>query len=454
MEPEEPERVPTAEHRVRGGGRTAGTRRPRDRVWVHLVWEVLLAGAVVLAALAVRAEDAAAFGGDSLRDLLLTVAVGVLLGTAFALSLRAAVPNLAVGATAVAGGALTGWLVTERDYPLLTGALLTLGTAVALGLALAVVVVGFRSPAWAAGLGAALGLYAAVLALAGGQSLPVPGAPDLRPWAWPIIGGALLLSVGGGALGLLPGVRDTVGSYRPDRDPAAGRGSRAGFVAAAALVGSTVLAAGAGLLLALRAGAVIPDDGVTLLAAAAAAALLGGTSAYGRRGGVFGTALAAAFLQLAALWLGLVDAEAWTRPALLGGAIVVGLMVGRLVEAAGSAAAGWRRRGRRGRRGAGTGARPVLDRGLHALRDRHLRPAGLPAGRRALVAGTGAAAGRPATVPAGRRGAGLLPAGRSGRPRPVPGRHGGPGPLPRRPGRPGPRPCRPARAGPVPHRRG
>ncbi len=336
MEPEEPERVPTAEHRVRGGGRTAGTRRPRDRVWVHLVWEVLLAGAVVLAALAVRAEDAAAFGGDSLRDLLLTVAVGVLLGTAFALSLRAAVPNLAVGATAVAGGALTGWLVTERDYPLLTGALLTLGTAVALGLALTVVVVGFRSPAWAAGLGAALGLYAAVLALAGGQSLPVPGAPDLRPWAWPIVGGALLLSVGGGALGLLPGVRDTVGSYRPDRDPAAGRGSRAGFVAAGALVGSTVLAAGAGLLLALRAGAVIPDDGVTLLAAAAAAALLGGTSAYGRRGGVFGTALAAAFLQLAALWLGLVDAEAWTRPALLGGAIVVGLMVGRLVEAAGS----------------------------------------------------------------------------------------------------------------------
>jgi predicted outer membrane lipoprotein len=80
----------------------------------------------------------------------------------------------------------------------------------------------------------------------------------------------------------------------------------------------------------------VPDDGFTLLGTAAAAAFLGGTSAYGRRGGVFGTVLAAGFLQLAALWLGLVEAQPWTRPALLGGAIVLGLLVGRVVEAAGS----------------------------------------------------------------------------------------------------------------------
>ena len=344
MEPEpEPERVPTAEHRmnVRGGALTGrdDARRSRDRIWVHLVWEGLLAAAVVVAVLAVRSEDAAAFSGNGLRDLLVTLAAGVLLGTAFALSLRAAVPNLAVGAAAVTGGALTGWLVAEREYALLTAALLTLGAAIALGLALTVVVVGFRAPAWAAGLGAALGLYAAVLSLTGGRSLLVQGAPDLRRWAWALIGGALLLSVGGGALGLLPGVRDAVGRYRADRDPAAGRGGSAGFVAACALVGSTVLAAAAGLLLALRVGAVVPDDGLTLLAQAAGAALLGGASAHGRRGGVAGTALAAAFLQLAALWLGLVEAEPWTRPALLGGAIVVGLLVGRLVEAAGSGGA-------------------------------------------------------------------------------------------------------------------
>ncbi|MFL6128145.1 MAG: hypothetical protein ACJ73E_03665 [Mycobacteriales bacterium] len=331
MEPEQ-ERVPSAEHQRWADG------RPRDRIWVHVVWEVLLAAAVVAAVLAVRAEDAGALRGDGLRDLLVLTAAGILLGSAFALSLRAAVPNLAVGAAAVTAGTLTGWLAADRGYELRMAALVALGAAAALGLALAVLVVGFRAPAWAAGLAAGLGLYAAVLSLSAGQSLLLPDAPDLRRWAWPLAGGALLLSAAGGLLGLLPGVRAAVGRYRPAADPAAGRGAGAGLAAVSALVGSTVLAAGAGLLLAAQARAAVPDDGLLLLAQAAAAALLGGTSGYGRRGGVLGTALAAAFLQLAALWLALVEAEQWTRPALLGGAIAVGLLVGRLVEAAGSRA--------------------------------------------------------------------------------------------------------------------
>ena len=143
MEPE-PERVPSEEPRRAADG------RPRDRIWVHVVWEVLLAAAVVGAVLAVRAEDAAALRGDSLRDLLVLLAAGVLLGSAFALSLRAAVPNLAAGAAAVAAGTLTGWLVAERGYELRTAALVALGAAAALGLALGLVVLGFRAPAWAA----------------------------------------------------------------------------------------------------------------------------------------------------------------------------------------------------------------------------------------------------------------------------------------------------------------
>jgi ribose/xylose/arabinose/galactoside ABC-type transport system permease subunit len=328
----EPEQDGTPEHR--------GTDAPRaaargDRIWVHVVWEVLLAAAVVVAVLAVRREESSAFGGDSLRNLLVLLAAGILLGTSFALSLRAAVPNLAVGGAAVASGVLVAWLVAERDYDLWVAVLVTLGAAVALGVALAVVVVGVRAPAWAAGLGAALGLYAAVLSLTGGRSLLLQDAPDPRRWAWPLIGAVVLLSLLGGVLGLLPGIRGAVGRYRPTRDPAAGRGGAAGFVAALALVGSCVLAAGAGLVLSLRLGAVVPDDGLMLLAQAAAAALLGGASAHGRRGGILGTILAAAFLQLATLWLGLVGAEPWTRPALLGGALLVGLLVGRVVEAAG-----------------------------------------------------------------------------------------------------------------------
>ena len=309
---------------------------PRDRMWVHALWELMLAAGVVGAVLAVRAEDAAALRGDSLRDLLVLLAAGVLLGSGFALSLRAAVPNLAVGAVAVAAGTLTGWLVVERGYELWVAVLVALGAAVALGIALAVVVVGFRTPAWAVGLGAALGLYAAVLSMGAGRSVLVEGGPDLRRWAWPLAAGAVALSVLGGALGLSPRLRAALGRYRPTGDAAVGRGRAAATTAAAALVGSTVLAAAAGLIIALRLRAVVPDDGLTLLAQAAGAALLGGTSAYGRRGGLFGTVLAAGLLQLTALWLGLVEAEPWTRPALLGAAILVGVLVGRLVEAAGS----------------------------------------------------------------------------------------------------------------------
>jgi ribose/xylose/arabinose/galactoside ABC-type transport system permease subunit len=309
---------------------------PRDRVWVHAIWELLLAGAVVGAVFAVRAEDVDALTGAGLRDVLVLLAAGILLGSAFALSLRAAVPNLAVGATAVTAGTLTGWLVSQHGYDTEIAALVSLGAAVALGLALAIVVVGVRTPAWAVGLGAALGLYAAVLSLGAGRPLLLEGGPDLRDWAWPLAIGAAALSVLGGALALPARTRAAVGGYRPTGDAAAGRGRRAALTATAALVGSTVLAAAGGLVLSLRLGAVVPDDGLLLLAQAAAAALLGGTSAYGRRGGLLGTVLAAAFLQLAALWLNLVEAQPWTRPALLGGAIVLGLLVGRVVESVGA----------------------------------------------------------------------------------------------------------------------
>ena len=316
----------------------AAHRRPvaRDRLWPHVVWEIVLAAGVVAAVFAVRHEDQGALSGAGRDNLLVLVSAGILLGSAFALSLRAAVPNLAVGAVAVVAGVLTAWLQAEHGYELRIAALIALGGAVALGLVTAFVVVGFRLPGWAVGLGAALGLWAAAQSLSAGRTLTLDGVPNLRDWAWPLAIGAAALSVIGGVLGLLPRARLTLGQYRPSGDPAAARGSRAGLTATAALIGSMLLAAGAGLILAMRVRTAVPDDGFTLLGVAAAAAFLGGTSAYGRRGGVFGTVLAAGFLQLATLWLRLVDAGAWTRPALLGGAIVLGLLVGRVVEAAGS----------------------------------------------------------------------------------------------------------------------
>ncbi len=101
----------------------AAHRRPvaRDRLWPHVVWEIVLAAGVVAAVFAVRHEDPRALSGAGLDDLLVLVAAGILLGSAFALSLRAAVPNLAVGAAAVVAGVLTAWLQAEHGYELRIG---------------------------------------------------------------------------------------------------------------------------------------------------------------------------------------------------------------------------------------------------------------------------------------------------------------------------------------------
>src|SRR6185437_12827743 len=212
------------------GMEPAAHRRPvaRDRLWPHVVWEIVLAAGVVAAVFAVRHEDQGALSGAGRDNLLVLVSAGILLGSAFALSLRAAVPNLAVGA-----GVLTAWLQAEHGYELRIAALIALGGAVALGLVTAFVVVGFRLPGWAVGLGAALGLWAAAQSLSAGRALTLDGVPNLRDWAWPLAIGAAALSVIGGVLGLLPRARLTLGQYRPSGDPAAARGSRAALTATA-----------------------------------------------------------------------------------------------------------------------------------------------------------------------------------------------------------------------------
>ncbi|MEN3289765.1 MAG: hypothetical protein V7634_4065, partial [Bradyrhizobium sp.] len=95
--------------------------------------------------------------------------------------------------------------------------------------------------------------------------------------------------------------------------------------------------AGAGVIAALRVHAAAPVDGSVSLTtvAAFAAALLGGTSVHGRRGGVFGTVLAASALQLLLLWLSLGNIAQWIQITVLGGAVILGLVITRLIAPAG-----------------------------------------------------------------------------------------------------------------------
>jgi hypothetical protein len=78
------------------------------------------------------------------------------------------------------------------------------------------------------------------------------------------------------------------------------------------------------------------ETGIGLTALALGAALLGGTSVFGRRGGLFGTALAASGLVLLSHYLA-AEGRGISVFALAAGAIGVGLLVSRLVETLGRA---------------------------------------------------------------------------------------------------------------------
>jgi ribose/xylose/arabinose/galactoside ABC-type transport system permease subunit len=303
----------------------------KDRLLVHLIWEILLI--VLVAGLAgyVYMVQPRVFSGDGRSALLLSAAVLGFLALGMALSVRAAVPNLAVGGIAVASGVLFAKLHTHGT---LTAAGLAIGVALLVGLAIGIVVAVLHVPAWAASLGALVGM----VALAHGLSadlINLPGRPyDPAKHATLWFGGFVVLSVLGGLLCLLPPLRRAVGAFRPVADPAVRRGPGAALMALVALVVSAGLAGGAGVLGTLRlhaAGAT--TDGLLDTMLVLGAVLVGGVSAFGRRGGLLGTALGvfavSVMIQFAAVkrW-NITVAEFLTAAA----AVALGLLVTRLVE--------------------------------------------------------------------------------------------------------------------------
>ena len=118
------------------------------------------------------------------------------------------------------------------------------------------------------------------------------------------------------------------------------------FPVIASLVLSSVFAVGAGILMAAQSAApIVPGTGLEWTGLAFGAALLAGTSAYGRRGGIFGTLLAVAGLTL---FLDYADRRNFDIAlfAIAACAIGGGLIVTRLVETYGRRLAD--ARGRRG----------------------------------------------------------------------------------------------------------
>ncbi|KAB1948233.1 ABC transporter permease [Micromonospora sp. ALFpr18c] len=299
----------------------------RDRVGVHVWWEFLLVVGLVALGWLLWREDSAALRADNLRTLLVD-AVGLgLLALAAGLSLRTAAPNLAVGPVAVAAAL---HYAEQGDR----GLAASVGPAVAVaalgGLALALVVVVLHVPGWAASLAGAAGVVVYIER----RSAAVLVQGDYEPGrtAGYLFAGFAAVAVLGGLFGVIRAIRRLVGRYRPIADPARRRGVVAAVVTAVALVGSTVLAALGGVLIAANgSGSVTPDTGLDWTVLAFGVALLGGTSAYGRRGGVFGTLLA---VSLVAVFQAYAPERGWTLSnwAVGGATLGVGLLVTRLVE--------------------------------------------------------------------------------------------------------------------------
>ncbi|RAO53028.1 hypothetical protein PSN01_03975 [Micromonospora saelicesensis] len=201
------------------------------------------------------------------------------------------------------------------------------------GLALALAVVVLHVPGWAASLAGA----AAVVVYIERRSAPVLVQGDYDPTssAGYLFAGFAAVAVLGGLFGAIRAIRRLVGRYRPIADPARRRGAVAAVVTAVALVVSTVLAALAGMLLAANdPGPVVPTSGLDWTVLAIGVALLAGTSAYGRRGGVFGTLLAVGLVTVFQVYA---PERGWTLSNWVvgGAALGVGLLATRLVETLG-----------------------------------------------------------------------------------------------------------------------
>jgi hypothetical protein len=127
----------------------------------------------------------------------------------------------------------------------------------------------------------------------------VQGDYDPSQQAFFLFGGFALLAVFGGALGTVAPLRRWLGGMRPGGDPANRRGVAVAVPVLGSLVLSSVFAVVAGFLMAAQAtGPIVPGTGLEWTGIAIGLALLAGTSAYGRRGGLFGTLFAVVALTL------------------------------------------------------------------------------------------------------------------------------------------------------------
>jgi ribose/xylose/arabinose/galactoside ABC-type transport system permease subunit len=299
----------------------------RDRLGIHIGWEILLLLAVAGIAFLLYRLDPAVLRRPALDGLLISGAAIGLLALGAGLTLRAGAANLALGPISLAAAL---HFAENGDKGLVKAALPALIIAAVGGLVVALFVIVLHVPGWVATLGAAMGVV--VYDQLRTAPVAVQGGYDPSNQAFYLFGGFALLAVIGGALGTVTPIRRLVGRLRPTDDPARRRGAGAALPVIAALMLSSVFAVGAGILMAAQStGPIVPGTGLEWTGIAIGTALLAGTSAYGRRGGIFGTLLAVAGITLFLDYAERRDLDI-ALFAVAGCTIAAGLIVSRLVE--------------------------------------------------------------------------------------------------------------------------
>jgi hypothetical protein len=299
----------------------------RDRLGIHLGWEVVLLLAAAAFGFLLWQLDPNSLKRPGLDNLLINGGAIGLLTLGAGLTLRAGVPNLALGPIALAAAYQ---YAEQGDQGLVKSAVPALVIAAGGAVLIGLIVLVLHVPGWAATLAAGLGVV--VYDQLRTAPVVVQGQYDPTDQAFFLFGGFALLAVLGGALGTVTPVRRWLGRMRPVGDPARRRGAAAAGPVLLTLVVSSVFAVGAGVLTAAQApGPIAPGTGLEWTGIALGLAMLAGTSAYGRRGGIFGTLFAVAALTMFLDWSARKDLDI-ALFAIAACVFAGGLVVTRLVE--------------------------------------------------------------------------------------------------------------------------
>jgi len=306
--PYQPDAPPTVPFPAGAEAEGHAGRPPRDRVVFQLVWEVVLLLLAANALFMVYQRREEILGdvplADALDEHMTFLAPVLLIALALGLSLRLGAVNLVVPTLAALAASAPELFIGSDPW---IGLGFTAAAAAVATVLFVLLVLLLRVPPWLAGMAVAAGMVALVPLIDGevfGYELSEAASWDSPGGVW-LLGGAAALAVAGGLIGLAPGLRDRMTAVREAVDGSGERDAATVGTFIGGVFASSLLAACAGFLLTvfrdveeqgegMFAFAVLPFGffvGVELFALIVV--FLAGTSPRGRRGGVFGTVLAA-----------------------------------------------------------------------------------------------------------------------------------------------------------------